>query len=68
MSFIPRLLIALSVALVLASVGAMSLTAQTPTENSSTSTAATAASTNAPKAIDSKKSESTATIDNHARQ
>ena len=63
MSFIPRLLIALSVALVLASVGAISLTAQTPTENSSTSTAATAASTNAPKAIDSKKSESAANVD-----
>lgn len=56
MSFIPRLRIALSVALVLASVGAISLNAQTPTENSSTSTAATAASTNASKAIDSKKS------------
>ena len=63
MSFIPRLCIALSVALVLASVGAISLNAQTPTENSSTSTAATAASTNAPKAIDSKKSEVTANID-----
>ena len=63
MSFIPRLGIALSVALVLASVGAISLTAQTPAENSSTSTAATAASTNAPKAIDSKKSEVTANVD-----
>ena len=63
MSFIPRLCIALSVALVLASVGAISLNAQTPTENSSTGTAATAASTNAPKAIDSKKSEVTANVD-----
>lgn len=63
MSFIPRLRIALSVALVLASVGAISVTAQTPAENSSTSTAATAASTNAPKAIDSKKSEVTANVD-----
>jgi opacity protein-like surface antigen len=63
MSFIPRLCIALSVALVLASVGAISLTAQTPTENTSTSTAATAASTNAPTASDSKKSEVTANVD-----
>jgi hypothetical protein len=63
MSFIPRLCIALSVALVLASVGAISLNAQTPTENSSTSTTATAASTNAPKAIDSKESEVTANVD-----
>jgi hypothetical protein len=63
MSFIPRLCIALSVALVLASVGAISLNAQTPTENSSTSTAATAASTNAPKAIDSKTSEVTDNVD-----
>jgi opacity protein-like surface antigen len=63
MSFIPRLCIALSVALVLASVGAISLNAQTPTENSLTSTAATAASTNAPMAIDSKKSEVTANVD-----
>ena len=63
MSFIPRLCIALSVALVLASVGAISLNAQTPTENSSTSTAATAASTNAPKEIDSKKSDVTTNVD-----
>jgi hypothetical protein len=63
MSFIPRLSIALSVALVLASVGAISLTAQTPTENLSTSTAATAASTDTPKAVDSKKSEVTASVD-----
>jgi hypothetical protein len=61
MSFIPRLRIALSVALVLASVGAISLTAQTPTENS-TSTAATAASTNAPKAIDSTANVDTARV------
>jgi len=60
MSFIPRLRIAFSVALVLASVGAISVTAQTPTENSSTTTAA---STNAPKAIDSTKSEVTANVD-----
>jgi len=63
MSFIPRLRIAFSVALVLASVGAISVTAQTPTENSPTTTAATAASTNAPEAIDSKKSEVTANVD-----
>jgi len=63
MSFIPRLCIALSVALVLASVGAISLNAQTPTENSSTRTAATAASTNAPKEIDSKKSDVTTNVD-----
>ena len=63
MSFIPKLGIALSVALVLASVGAISLNAQTPAENPSTSTAATAASTNAPKAIDSKKFEVTANVD-----
>ena len=64
MSFIPRLRIALSVALVLASAGAISLTAQTLAENSSTNIAATAASTNAPRAIDSKKSEVTANGDN----
>jgi len=63
MSFIPRLCSALSVALVLASVGAISLNAQTPTENSSTRTAATAASTNAPKEIDSKKSDVTTNVD-----
>ena len=63
MSFIPRLSNALSFALVLASVGAISVTAQTPTENSPTTTAATAASTDAPKAIDSKKSEVTANVD-----
>ena len=63
MSFIPRLGNALSFALVLASVGAISITAQTTTENSSTTTVATAASTNAPKAIDSKKSEVTANVD-----
>ena len=63
MSFIPRLRIALSVALVLASVGAISVTAQTSTENSPTTTAATAASTNLPKAIDSKKFEVTANVD-----
>ena len=63
MSFIPRLRIAFSVALVLASVGAISVTAQTPTENSPTTTAATAAVTNAPKAIDSRKPEVTANVD-----
>src|ERR1044072_4539112 len=63
MSFIPRLRSAFSVALVLTSVGAISVTAQTSTENSPTTTAATATSTNAPKAIDSKKSEVTAKVD-----
>lgn len=63
MSFIPRLRIALSFALVLVSVGAISLNAQTRAENSSTNTAATTASTNTPKAIDSKKSEVTANVD-----
>ncbi len=63
MSFIPRLRIAFSVALVLASVGAISVTAQTSAENSSTTTAATAASTNAPKVLDSTKSEVTANVD-----
>jgi hypothetical protein len=63
MSFIPRLRIAFSVALVLTSAGAIGVAAQTPTENSSTTTAATATSTNAPKAIDSKKSEVTANVD-----
>lgn len=63
MSFFPRLRIALSVALVLASAGAISLNAQTPTEKSSTSTAATVASTNAPKAIEGKKSEVAAKIE-----
>src|ERR1044072_2857329 len=63
MSFIPRLRSAFSVALVLTSVGAISATAQTSTENSPTTTAATATSTNAPKAIDSKKSEVTAKVD-----
>ena len=63
MSFIPRLRSAFSVALVLASVGAISVNAQTPSESPSTITAATAASTDAPKAIDSKKSEVTANVE-----
>src|SRR4026209_1726237 len=63
MSFIPKLGTAFSVALFLASAGVISVTAQTPVENSSTTSAATAASTNAPKAIDSKKSEVTANVD-----
>src|SRR5689334_3407832 len=63
MSFIPRLRSAFSVALVLASVGAISVNAQTPSESPSTTTAATAASTDAPKAIDSKKSEVTANVE-----
>src|SRR6185369_2612797 len=63
MSLIPRLRIAFSVALVLASVGAISLNAQTTSETPLTTTAATAASTDAPKAFDSKKSEVTANVD-----
>ena len=63
MSFIPKLGTVVSVALVLASIGAISLNAQTPVENSSTITAATTASTDAPKAIDSKKSDVTANAD-----
>jgi hypothetical protein len=63
MSFIPRLGTVVSIALVLASVGAISLRAQTPVENSSTLNAATAASTDAPTAIDGKKSDVTANVD-----
>jgi hypothetical protein len=63
MSFIPKLGTVLSVALILASIGAISLNAQTPAEDLSTSTAATAASNDAPRAIDSKKPDVTANAD-----
>jgi len=63
MSLIPKLGTVVSVALVLASIGTTSLNAQTPVENSSTITVATAASTDAPKAIDSKKSDVTVNVD-----
>ena len=63
MSFIPKLGTVVSFALVLASIGTTSLNAQTPVEDSSTITVATAASTDAPKAIDSKKSDVTVNVD-----
>ena len=63
MSFIPRLGTIFSVALVLASIGAIGLNAQTPVEDSSTITAATTASTDAPKAVGSKKAGITANAD-----
>ena len=63
MSYIPKLGIVVSVALVLASIGAISIHAQTQVENSLTVAAATPASTDAPKATDSKKSGGTAKVD-----
>ena len=63
MSFNPKLGTMVSVVLVLASIGAIRINAQTPIENSSTITAATTASTDSPKTIDSKKSAVTASVD-----
>jgi len=63
MSLIPKLGTVVGVALVLASIGTTSLNAQTPVENSSTITVATEASTDAPKAIDSKKADATTTVE-----
>ena len=63
MSFIPRLGIIFSVALVLASIGAIGLNAQTPVDNSSTTTAATTASTDGSKAAGSKKADVVANTD-----
>ncbi len=63
MSFNPKPGTMVSVVLVLASIGAIRINAQTPIENSSTITAATTASTDSPKTIDSKKSAVTASVD-----
>src|ERR1700750_1571159 len=63
MSFYPKLGSVISAALVLVSIIANSLNAQIPVENSSTITTATTASTDAPKAIDSKKSDVTVNVD-----
>lgn len=63
MSFIPKQGTVVGVTLILASIGATSLNAQTSVENSSTLNAATAASTDAPKALDGKKSDVTVNVD-----
>lgn len=63
MSFIPKQGTVVGVTLILASIGATSLNAQTSVENSSTLNAATAASTDAPKALDAKKSDVTVNVD-----
>lgn len=63
MSFIPKQGTVVGVTLILASIGATSLNAQTSVENASTLNAATAASTDAPKALDGKKSDVTVNVD-----
>lgn len=63
MSFISKLGSVLSVVLVLASMGAANLYAQTPAESSPNITPATQASTDAPKSLASIKSDSTGNVD-----
>jgi len=59
MSYIHKLGSLICVALVVASIGAISLNAQTPVENSSTSAVASTSSTVAPKGVDNKKPSTT---------
>ena len=63
MSFTPKLGTVVSIALILASIGAINLHAQTSVENASTLNAATAASPEALKALDGKKSDVTVNVD-----
>jgi hypothetical protein len=63
MSFIPKLGTVVRVALVVVSIGATSLKAQTQVENSSNTNVGTAASTDTTKALDSKKAAVTTTVE-----